>query len=121
MIKVRGFDCFESSVRNCVKYAQYLPQKTMLSMKYIILEEINDNETDIRSFLDIVKNIGCVAELSANCHNLEKTNLSDHGLEMCYLFMRICRDYGLTFGYIDYYFNEKDRSVIEKYRQELRL
>ena len=121
MIKVRGLDCFDSSVSTCMKYAQCLQRKTMLSMKYIILEEMNDNETDIRQFLDIVKRIGCVAELSVNCHYLGKKDLSEHGLEMCYLFMRICSEHALAFRYVDYYFNEKDRFAIEKYRQKLQL
>ena len=121
MVRIRGLDCFESTVRNCVRYAQHFPKKTMLLLKYIIIEGINDNETDIRGFLNIAKNIGCTAQLSADNHNMGKANLSVKGLEMCYLFMRICRDNNIAFRYIDYYFNEVDRQAIDRYRQKIQL
>ena len=120
MKRVRGIDCFEQSIRNCGAYAMFLAHKTMLSLKFILMEGVNDNEADIRGFLDIVKNIGCVAVLSTNWRFIDN-GLSEHGRRMCFLFMCVCSENSLMFDYIDYYFHEKDRSYIEDMRLEIQL
>jgi adenine C2-methylase RlmN of 23S rRNA A2503 and tRNA A37 len=119
--KVRGFDCFDATIGNAKKYAEALPNKLFLSLKYILLEGVNDNENDIRKFLNIVKEIGCTALLSSNLFELAKGGLSERSMELCRLFMRICKENDLVFRFVDYYFADKDRVAIESYKAELDL
>ena len=54
--KVKGLDTFEKVKQNLKKYPF---DKTSLRLKYIFLEGINDNETDIDGFFEVVKEVGC--------------------------------------------------------------
>ncbi len=54
--KVKRADTFEKVIENMKKY----PLKDVnFILKYIFLEGINDNETDIDAFYEIVKEVGC--------------------------------------------------------------
>lgn len=54
--KVKQVDAFERVVENMKKY----PYKDVnFILKYIFLEDINDNEADIDGFFEVAKSVGC--------------------------------------------------------------
>jgi pyruvate-formate lyase-activating enzyme len=61
--KVKQVDMFDKVVENLRKYPV---EKTSLTMKYIFLEGLNDNETDIDGYYELVKEIGGLIMFSAN-------------------------------------------------------
>ncbi|MCL1831442.1 MAG: radical SAM protein [Oscillospiraceae bacterium] len=61
---VKKLDSWNKVVANLKKYPV---QKAGLTLKYIMLKGVNDNEADIDGFYDLVKNVGCkVIALSSN-------------------------------------------------------
>ncbi len=54
--KIKGADLLNKVVDNLKKYPL---EKANLRLKYIFLEGLNDNETDIDGFYEIVKEVGC--------------------------------------------------------------
>jgi len=61
--KIKQVDRFDKVVENLKRYPL---DKTRFSIKYIFLEGINDNETDIDGFYEIAKEIGGNITLSAD-------------------------------------------------------
>lgn len=55
--KIKGADCFDRVVENLKKYP--LDKVENFQMKYIFLEDVNDNIEDVDGFLNLVKEIGC--------------------------------------------------------------
>ena len=60
---IKRNDRFEKVVENLEKYPMH---KTRLLLKYIFLDGVNDNETDVDGYYDIVKKIGGIIALSAD-------------------------------------------------------
>jgi wyosine [tRNA(Phe)-imidazoG37] synthetase (radical SAM superfamily) len=58
--KVHGVDCFDKVIHNLLRYIETSGFKDCISMKYIILEGVNDNEADFEGFISIA------AELKLN-------------------------------------------------------
>ena len=56
--KIKQVDCLDRVVENLKKYPL---EKANLRLKYIFLEGINDNETDVDGFYRIVKDVNCKA------------------------------------------------------------
>ena len=67
--KIKRNDRFDKVVENLHRYPF---EKTMLQLKYIFLEGINDNEQDIDGYYKIVKETGAVIQLSADNHTNKK-------------------------------------------------
>ena len=60
---IKRNDMFEKVVDNLRKYPV---DKAQLMLKYIFLENVNDNETDIDGFYEVVKEVGAPIVLSSN-------------------------------------------------------
>ena len=58
--KIKRNDMFDKVMENLRKYPV---NKTKLILKYLILEGVNDNETDIDRFYEIAKEAGAVIML----------------------------------------------------------
>ena len=56
--KIKQVDCLNKVVENLKRYPL---EKANLRLKYIFLEGVNDNETDVNGFYDIVKEVKCKA------------------------------------------------------------
>ena len=65
--KIKQNDMFDRVVENLTRYPV---AKTNLYVKYIFIENVNDNETDIDGYYQIVKSVGGTIQLSAD----KKTN-----------------------------------------------
>lgn len=53
---IKRVDCFDKVIENLKRY----PVKDVdFKLKYIFLDGVNDNETDVDGFYDIVKDVGC--------------------------------------------------------------
>jgi uncharacterized Fe-S cluster-containing radical SAM superfamily protein len=61
--KVKQVDAFAKVVGNLRKYPL---DNTVLLMKYIFLEDVNDNEADIDGYYELVKELGGCVMLSSN-------------------------------------------------------
>jgi len=60
---IKRVDAFDRVVANLRKYPV---SKTKLMLKYIFLDGVNDNETDVDGFYDLVKENGGIISLSSN-------------------------------------------------------
>ena len=56
--KIKKADLLDKVIENLKKYPL---ENANLRLKYIFLEGVNDNETDVNGFYDIVKEVGCRA------------------------------------------------------------
>jgi len=63
--QIKKNDRFDKVIENLKKYPM---GKTKLYLKYIFLEGINDNETDIDGYYKIVKDVGGIIMFSANAN-----------------------------------------------------
>jgi pyruvate-formate lyase-activating enzyme len=61
--KIKGVDCYDKVLQNIEKYALAFGH---LELKYIILEGINDNESDIDGFIEICSRFATSIRLSCN-------------------------------------------------------
>ena len=62
---IKGVDCLDKVVENIKKYPL---ENVDFSLKYIFLDGVNDNETDVDGFYDIVKQVGCkTIVISSDC------------------------------------------------------
>ena len=61
--KIKRNDMFNKVIQNLKRYPV---NKTKLTLKYVFLEGINDNEADIDGFLDVAKEVGASIMLSSN-------------------------------------------------------
>jgi len=82
--KIKQSNRFHRVVENLKKYPV---DKTKLMMKYIFLKDINDNETDIDGFYEIVKKVGGTAMLA----NDVRTNFAPYTDKMRELTLRIIK------------------------------
>ena len=65
--KIKQRDRFDNVLENLNKYHLH---KTTLHVKYLFLEELNDNETDVDGYYEIVKKLGGVIMFSSNLTTL---------------------------------------------------
>jgi len=80
--KIKQVDCFDKVVENLRKYPL---DKTRFLLKYIFLEGLNDNETDVDGFYEIAKEIKAIIMFSADY----KTNATPYTKKMRELTLRI--------------------------------
>ncbi|GHV53565.1 hypothetical protein FACS1894216_11800 [Synergistales bacterium] len=55
--KIRGVDCFEKVISNIRRYKETSERSDCISIKYIILEGLNDNRIDIDCFVNIASEL----------------------------------------------------------------
>jgi len=67
--KVHGVDCFDRVVENLSRYAESGGE---ISLKYIVLDGYNCNETDVVAFVEIAKKIN--ADVDISCDNLRNSS-----------------------------------------------
>lgn len=79
--KIKRVDAFDRVVENLKKYMPEIIKRREISIKYIVIPTINDNITEFKKFLNIVKEIGVehiIIDLDARYsrelnHNVEQT------------------------------------------------
>ena len=59
--KIKQVDCFDKVIKNIKSYVEASDNaKSNITLKYIIVDNINDNEKEIESFLSVVKELGII-------------------------------------------------------------
>lgn len=66
--KIKGIDCYDKVLKNIEKYSS---TGGHLELKYIILEGVNDNESDINGFIEICSRFATSIRLSCNKFNYD--------------------------------------------------
>lgn len=56
--KIKRVDAFEQVINNIKEFG--LKTNAVIGLKYILLKGINDNQAEVESFLEIVKNLRCI-------------------------------------------------------------
>lgn len=113
--KLKRVDEFKSSVNNLRKYAKSAhPEK--ITVKYILIEHINDNKEELQKFVDLMSDIGITTiELMIDNKyslftDLDKVPLPAHYGDL-YLFLNdLCKKRGITL-----YLWDKMQYIIDKY------
>ena len=91
--RIKGNDRFDIVIENLRKYPIH---KTKMCLKYIILEGINDNETDIDGFIKIAKDVNANIWLSTDKNTSKKPMIeSTHLRELIIDFVRKGKKEGL--------------------------
>ena len=114
--EIKSIDCFDEVVSNLRRYAG---NGAKIQLKYIILPEINDNATDIRSFLEIANSLNAEVFLSSD-HHKSSSPLPHKTLQMCLLFIREYQSRGLKSpSIVSEYFHSSDIQRIERFTVEM--
>jgi pyruvate-formate lyase-activating enzyme len=108
--KVKGVDCFDKTCDNIEKYVK---AGAAVTLKYIILQGINDNCADIDGFLQIANRLRTFVSISGNQHGID-TPLSDRTLGLILRLARDCVDSGLVCSYTGDCFHERDGQKISE-------
>jgi pyruvate-formate lyase-activating enzyme len=87
---IKGVDLFEKVVANLDRYFE---QGANISLKYIVLQNINDNHEEIDKFLNIVKRYNCPVYLSSD--HFVRQPLPENTIESMIYFVKACRRIGL--------------------------
>jgi sulfatase maturation enzyme AslB (radical SAM superfamily) len=91
--KTHGLDVYEKVLANLRKYAE---SNCEIRLKYIILDDMNDNEKDVEGFLDFAKEIGAKAVLSHDVRYRE-SKLKTAAALASLAFIRKCIAEGITY------------------------
>ncbi len=60
-LKIKRVDCFDKVVNNIRNYINISENaKKMITLKYIIVDNVNDNENEIEGFLKLAKDLGII-------------------------------------------------------------
>ena len=95
--KLKRVDKFENSVNNLRKYAQSKNPKNVV-VKYIIVENYNDNVREVTNFVNLMSDIGikCIELMIDNKYmlfsDLNKTPLPAHYKDLYLTFENLCRE-----------------------------
>lgn len=119
--KIKGVDCFNVVVGNLKKYAA-VKGKGSFTLNYIILTDVNDNETEINKFLDIAENL----TLSASVSNVmdyefgnEPKSMTKNGINAVFSFIKKCNERNIPFSTMDISFTPEDFKRIKEFEASL--
>jgi wyosine [tRNA(Phe)-imidazoG37] synthetase (radical SAM superfamily) len=73
--KVRGVDLFDKVIHNLEKYRDFSGKK--ITLQYIIVDNINDNDEDVNSFIEIVKRLNARFICTFDASDLNYREISD--------------------------------------------
>lgn len=99
--KIKRVDKFNDCVNNLRKYAQS-PHKDRINVKYILVENKNDNIEEITKFIELMSSIGIfVVEFSIDYKyvlftDLDKTPLPAHYKDLFIHFKNQCEEKGIS-------------------------
>lgn len=114
-LKIKRIDKFHSSVSNLKKYASVTNGEKIV-VKYIIVENYNDNIEEIYKFLDLMSSIGIkntefqIENKYALFADLDKDPLPQHYADLYLSFIKKCSELNLNF-----LIEERTKYVMEKY------
>jgi MoaA/NifB/PqqE/SkfB family radical SAM enzyme len=95
--RVRGVDLFDKVIANCKRYVRESGKRIML--QYIVADGINDSETDLRNFVDIVFDVDADFFVTADVTELLTREMSDNKIAAyLYLIREISKFTEVKFG-----------------------
>ena len=105
---IKQADCLDKVIENIKRYPL---ENVDFKLKYIFLEGINDNETDVDGFCDIVKDVGCKSIVLAS----DRCKPFNENMEaMAIRLMKRAKDYGIRICKSSY-LSKKDGELIDKF------
>ncbi|MBQ4123034.1 radical SAM protein [bacterium] len=116
--KLKRVDKFNQSVDNLKKYAKS-KNGGKVHVKYILIENLNDNKDEITNFINLMKRIGisAVEFMIDNKYllftNLDETPLPKHYKDLYLHFEQLCKE-----NNINMIFWERTKFVVDKYLLE---
>jgi len=100
--KIKNVDCFQKVMDNLTKYSQ---TGGRIELKYIILDEINDNDEDVQGFVFFAKQINAPIQISRDCRVTDA--LSEKGYDTLVNITKLCTDLDVDYAILTTLF-EKD-------------
>ena len=99
--KIKQVDCFNQVVDNLKKYITAAPcAKENITLKYILIDGANDNETELKGFIELLKELGIKntrLDLDFNKYSLNGTNrVPRHYYDLYKFFNKECQNSGLN-------------------------
>lgn len=114
-LKLKRVDKFKETVSNLKKYAE-LTKGERIVVKYIIVEDYNDNIEEINKYLDLLLSIGIkntefqIDNKYALFTDLDNNPLPKHYAELYNFFVKKCSELNINF-----LIEDRTKYVIEKY------
>jgi molybdenum cofactor biosynthesis enzyme MoaA len=109
--KVKGVDYWETLNENLAKYRE---NGVVVSLKYILLEGINDNEEDMDGFFELARKAGGSVRFS-NDSRMGHKRLSERSMAAAKYFIRSAEDFGGMASVVSpSYFNENDMRILRE-------
>jgi pyruvate-formate lyase-activating enzyme len=108
--KVKGADCFDKVVENT---RRYVAAGANITLKYILLQEQNDNQADVDGFIELAADLGCAVNLSIDnrCSHLP---MSAREMEMSLRFLRLAGERNLRIEWSPSWFHIENRPIFER-------
>ncbi|MCL2185400.1 MAG: radical SAM protein [Treponema sp.] len=101
--KIKGVNYFSKNIKTLKKYSE---MDGNIELKYILLNNLNDNETDIFEFLNIAKQLNSSSVIISRPFNKYFIPLSNHEKSLIKYFISISKDFNLKIeNYLCYYIN----------------
>lgn len=100
--KIKRVDKFNDSIKNLRNYMKNNPEANIV-VKYILVENLNDNEEEIAKFINLMSDIGVRTVEFAVDHkwtlftDLDKVTFPKHYGELYLIFKRLAEEKGLKF------------------------
>ena len=108
--RIKGVDCFKQTIENIKKYcALNIP----ITLKYIMLEGINDSRSEIEEFLKIAARLKTSIAISSN-QFVKNTRLKRETLILIDYMIQKCKQNELNIFFYQEYFNFEDFIEINK-------
>jgi pyruvate-formate lyase-activating enzyme len=108
--KIKGVDCFEKVKKNVEKYAATGGD---ISLKYLLIEGVNDNKADIDGFMAIAARINAHVVISRNS-KMAFTKMSEKEYSMVLQLVQQCKDKNLKYAIFANFFAAVDIDRLKK-------
>ena len=105
--KIKGVDAFEKVCSNLQKYASF----GQVTLKYILMKNVNDNPVDINGFVEFAEKIKAKVLISRDTTG--RKNLDDMELENIKHLVSECRKRDIDFNFPLDVFNDCDVKTVE--------
>lgn len=107
--EVKGVDCFQRVCDNLKNYAKH----GEVEVKYIFLPDVNDNEADVKGFVEAAEYIGATAIHIARNACEFNVGLSEHTLKMIILMINEARNKDIWVNCSPLVFNKEEYEYIQ--------
>jgi molybdenum cofactor biosynthesis enzyme MoaA len=115
--QIKGVDCFDKVVDNLIRFSE---NGGHVRLKYMLLEDINDNKKEIMAFFAIAKRMKSPKIQLCSLFEKSLESAKPKTLEMLYLFLEECYVQGFSIPLLDLlHFTHFDKNNLDKRINEL--